>query len=253
MLCAVKLGRHGILRAGKIRELVERLEASFGRQERPYRFDPMEELVSCILTQHSSDASSYPTFSRMREIYPTWEEVAAAGPEALASTIRTAGLANQKAKSILGCLEAIHERVGEYSLEPLRTMGTLEARDWLTSLPGVGPKTASIVLCFSFGRETIPVDTHVFRVSKRLGLLPEKADANAAHDILMELVPGTLAYRFHVALIHHGRTICRAPRPLCASCPLTDLCTFFKANVKLIEGDPRAKRASGNRGSSKET
>ena len=137
-------------------------------------------------------------------------------------------MANQKAKSIIGCLNAIKARTGYYSLEILRDMRTMEARDWLTQLPGVGPKTASIVLCFSFGRETIPVDTHVYRVSKRLGLIPETDDANKAHDTLLKVVPPELSFRYHVAFIQHGRTICRAPVPNCGVCPITDLCPWFK-------------------------
>jgi endonuclease-3 len=188
----------------------------------------MEELVSCILSQHTADANSFPAFTRLRETYPDWQDIVTAGPTKIAETIRNAGLANQKAKSIIGCLNAIHQRTGDYSLEILRNMPTLEARQWLMDLPGVGPKTASIVLCFSFGRETIPVDTHVFRVSKRLGLIPESDDEKKAHDTLLKVVPKDLAFRFHVTFIQHGRTICRAPLPQCEACPITDLCPWFK-------------------------
>ena len=102
-------------------------------------------------------------------------------------------------------------------------------------LPGVGPKTASIVLCFSFGRETIPVDTHVYRVAKRLGILPDGVDEKKSHDILLQLVPNDLAFRFHVALIQHGRTVCRAPTPLCPSCTVADLCKWRQTQLKRIK------------------
>jgi len=223
------LRRIGICSPGEIRRLVERLEEVLGRPRRIARFDPMEELVSCILSQHTTDASSFPAFTRLRESYDDWADIATAEPADVAKVIARAGLANQKAKSIIGCLRAIEEKTGGYSLEFLREVPTLEARDWLMELPGVGPKTASIVLCFSFGRETIPVDTHVFRVAKRLGILPETVDEKKSHDVLLDLVPKDLAFRFHVALIQHGRTVCRAPRPSCPECSVRDMCRWFKS------------------------
>lgn len=221
-----------------VRDLLETLEGVHGRPRYLPRFDPMDELVSCILSQHSADANSFPAFTHLRETLPTWEEVAETPPAALAEIIRGAGLANQKAKSILGCLRAIYERTGEYSLDVLRAMPTLEARDWLRSLPGVGPKTASIVLCFALGRETIPVDTHVYRVSWRLGIIPEELGEVKAHEVLMDEVPPDLAFRYHVTLIQHGRVICRAPLPFCDRCPVTDACPWFQ------EGGPDARRQS---------
>jgi len=201
------------------------------------RFDPMEELVSCILSQHTSDANSFPTFTRLRETFPEWSEMAAAGPERVADVIRQAGLANQKARAIVACLREIEARNGAFDLEPLRRMPTLDARRWLMELPGVGPKTASIVLCFSMGRETIPVDTHVYRVSWRLGLIPETLGEIKAHDALMEQVPSDLAFRYHTTLIQHGRTICRAPLPRCEICPVTDACAWYR------KGGPRKREA----------
>ena len=220
-----------------VRELVERLEERYGRARMISRFDPMEELVSCILSQHTTDASSFPAFTKLRETFPDWQEVVDAGALEVAEVIAGAGLKNQKAKSIIGTLSLIKERTGEYSLESLRQMPTLEAREWLMSLPGVGPKTASIVLCFAMGREAIPVDTHVYRVSWRVGLIPEEVGENKAHDLLMQVVPGDLAFRFHTALIQHGRLACRAPLPICDICPVTDLCRWYK------KGGPQKRKA----------
>ncbi len=200
----------------------------YGRPRRIARFEPMDELVSCILSQHTSDANSFPAFTRLKETFPTWDLIVNAGPEKLADVIRKAGLANQKAKNIIGCLNRIFETTGSYSLEHLRAIPTLQARKWLMDLPGVGPKTASIVLCFSMGRETIPVDTHIYRVSWRLGLIPEDVGEVKAHDLLLDLVPDEMSFRYHTDLIQHGRVICRAPIPDCAACPLSDVCRWFK-------------------------
>ena len=223
--------RPAIGRPEAVRSLIERLEERYGRPEWAPRYDPTEELVCCILTQHTTDATAFPAFDKLRETYPTWQEVVDGGPESLAKVIQRVGLANQKSRSIVGCLKEIHARTGGYDLELLRPMPMLEARDWLMSLPGVGPKTASIVLSFAFGREAIPVDTHIFRVCKRLCLIDAKEDEKKAHDSLLNTVPEDLAYRFHVALIQHGRRVCRAPKPKCSECWITDVCCWYKANA----------------------
>lgn len=219
----------------KIREIVERLEKIYGKATLERDFEPIDELISCILSQNTSDTNSFPAFYRLKETYPHWELALEAGPEAVAEIIRRAGLANQKARSIIGCLQAIKNQRGNFDLNFLKQMPLLEARQWLMSLPGVGPKTASIVLSFSLHMPAIPVDTHVYRVAKRLGLIPEKADANKAHDILLEIVPVEIAFDFHVALIRHGRQICKAPRPQCPLCPLKDLCSWYQKHQKEFE------------------
>lgn len=212
-------------------ELVERLEAEYGRARMIPRFDPMEELISCMLSQHSSDAASFPAFTHLRETYQDWQAIVDAPQPELADVIRGAGLANQKSKSIIKTLTAIKERTGDFDLELLRTMPMLEARTWLMELPGVGPKTASIVLCFAMGMPAIPVDTHVYRVSWRVGLIAEVGDAKA-HDLLLAIVPPDLAFRYHTALIQHGRLTCKAPVPLCSQCVVTDLCDYYQKGGK---------------------
>lgn len=227
-----------------VRRLIEALEELHGRPRFVNRFDPMEELVSCILSQHSADANSFPAFMKLRSTYPDWEVVAALPESELADVIRKAGLANQKARSIKASLKAIHDATGEYSLEHLRSMTLDAARTWLLKLPGVGPKTAAIVLCFAFGRHAIPVDTHVHRVGVRLGLIPFGMDENKAHDWTLEVVPEDMAFRFHVTLIQHGRKVCRAPKPLCQNCPVTDSCLAFRKQdfaTKPGKVKPRAK------------
>ncbi len=200
------------------------LETIYGRTRFIPRFDPMEELISCILSQSSSDSSSFPAFTRLRAAFPDWLVMAQAPPEEITPLIKAAGLANQKTKAIQSCLKEIYARLGNFDLEFLRSMPEPEAMKWLTSLAGVGPKTASIVLCFAFGRAAIPVDTHVHRVSQRLGWIGPKTNETKAHKELSAMVPAQDAWRFHTLLIQHGRLICKAPKPICTECPLLELC-----------------------------
>lgn len=210
-----------------VEEIVAELERVHGRPRLISRFDPMEELISCILSQHTTDANSFPAFTRLLSTFGSWQEVVDAGPVKVEEVVRSAGLGSQKAKHIIGSLTEIKNRTGEYSLNALRGMPMLEAREWLMTLSGVGPKTASIVLCFSLGEPAIPVDTHVYRVSWRLGLIKQDLGEGKAHDKLLEIVPPDLAFRFHVALIQHGRKICKAPTPLCEECTLKEGCRMY--------------------------
>lgn len=200
--------------------VLDQLESVYGQTRFIPRFDPMEELVSCILSQSSSDTSSFPAFTRLRAAFPEWGTLACSPPDQIAPLIRAAGLANQKTKAIQACLQEIAARTGRFDLEILRGMEDEEAMSWLTSLPGVGHKTASIVLCFAFGRPAIPVDTHVHRVSRRLGWTGPKSSDSKAHKELLSFVPPSEAWRFHILLIQHGRVLCKAPAPLCSKCPL---------------------------------
>lgn len=211
-----------------IRKLVEALERQYGAGDERKRLEPVDELISCILSQHTSDAASFPTFFRLRERFPTWEQVARLDERRLADEIRAAGLANQKARSIRAVLRELRKRFGGYTLEPLRAMEMEEARRLLLSLPGVGPKTAAIVLCFGLGFPAIPVDTHVFRVAWRLGLIEKRVGADRAHRLLEQMVPPELAYRFHVALIRHGRRTCHARKPACDDCVVRRRCAWYR-------------------------
>jgi endonuclease-3 len=213
-----------------IATMLAELEQQYGASRFIPRFSPMDELVSCMLSQHTTDVNSFPAFTRLLERFGSYEVIARAPTVEIADTIRGAGLANSKAKHLRATLGLIHERFGEITLEPLRYLRTDAAKDWLTELPGVGPKTASIVLCFAFGRESIPVDTHVFRVGWRLGLFPSRIGEVKAHTVLGEMVPPDVAFAFHTLLIQHGRMTCRAPLPVCERCPLTDRCAFFRTD-----------------------
>lgn len=214
-----------------IEEITRRLEAIYGEGVWAARWSAEDELVACILSQHTSDINSLRAFDSLKSHYPTWEDVIEAPTEELALTIRAGGLANSKAPRIQEVLVRIREKEGAVCLDCLRQMSDPEARDYLMRLPGVGPKTAAIVLCFALNRPVIPVDTHIFRVSWRLGLVDKRIGEAKAHDVLQSTVPAELVYRFHIALIRHGRTTCKAPTPRCAECVLTDLCMFYLQSV----------------------
>lgn len=215
----------------RIREITARLEAVYGIAEWRGRWNAEDELVSCILSQHTSDVNSLRAFDRLKQRYPTWDAVMEAPVDALADTIRCGGLADSKAARIQAVLHRIREQEGDVDLSCLQEMSDEEARAYLMALPGVGPKTAAIVLCFALNRPVIPVDTHVFRVAWRLGLIERRIGEAKAHDKLQAMVPADQIYRFHVALIRHGRQVCKAPTPHCSECPLTDLCAFYTAGV----------------------
>lgn len=208
----------------RVRAIHRRLRRRYGALEPPRRTDPLEELVFTVLSQNTSDANSSRAYAALRERFPTWEELAAARPEDVADAIRVGGLARIKAARILAILGEIRRREGRLDLSWMRRAPDAEVRAYLSSLPGIGPKTVAVVLAFSLGRPAMPVDTHVHRVSRRLGLIPPRASAEAAHGILEELVPPELRVALHVGLIRLGREVCGSRRPRCESCPLADLC-----------------------------
>jgi endonuclease-3 len=208
----------------RVRTILKRLQVRFGELAPPRVVDPLEELVLTVLSQHTSDVNAERAFGALRAAFPTWEDVVDAPVPLLTDAIRGGGLANTKAPRIQAILRAIHEREGRYDLSVLTTLSDAEARVYLTSLPGVGPKTAAVVLSFALGRDAIPVDTHVHRTARRLGLVPTRASAEVADRLLHDLVPDGLRTPLHVALIRLGREICKAPTPRCLSCPLKDLC-----------------------------
>ncbi len=185
----------------------------------------MEELILTVLSQNTSDVNRDRAYAAMRHRFPTWEALAEANPTELASSIRPGGLANIKAPRLLGILHEIQDREGgTLDLSWMRGATSSRVSEYLTSLPGVGPKTAACVLAFSLGRLALPVDTHVHRVARRLGFFDERTDSAKAHRVMEDLVPARLRVRMHVGMIRLGRTICRAGRPACGVCPLQDLC-----------------------------
>ncbi len=205
-------------------EIVASLSPLYGEPVWRPHGDPMTELILTILSQNTSDTNSGRAFMRLRLRYPTWDSLLAADPQGIEAEIAVGGLARVKAPRIKAILEEVWARRGALDLAHLAEMPLHGAKEWLRSLPGVGPKTAACVLMFAFGRPALPVDTHVHRVAQRLGLLPAKMGAADSHDRLESLLTPAEVYPFHISLIKHGRRLCRAQRPLCGKCPLLDGC-----------------------------
>ena len=229
--------------ASIVREIHRRLVRAHGPLDPPRRLDPLEELILTILSQNTSDTNRDRAYDAMRARYPTWEALARARPRDLVRAIRVGGLANTKAPRILAVLREIREREGGFDLSWMESATDREVEDYLISLPGVGPKTVACVLAFSLDRPALPVDTHVHRVASRLGLLPRGASAAAAHRLLRDVVPARLRVPFHVGLIRHGRTICKAGRPRCERCPIQDICPT--APIYLGDASKPGGRRSG--------
>jgi endonuclease-3 len=190
-------------------------------------FPPLDELISTILSQNTNDTNRDRAYHSLREQFPTWESVRDAHQKEIIEAIRVAGLANQKGPRIQAVLKGITEERGELNLDFLKEYSTEDAFDWLLQFKGVGPKTASIVLQFSLGKPAFPVDTHIYRISGRLGLRPLKMNADKTHTHLANQFPPETYYAAHLNIIRLGREICSARKPQCDKCPLQDLCEYF--------------------------
>ena len=243
-------------RPGLLAFVLDALEARYGRSTWARVHDPTSELVLTILAQNSADVNAEQAFESLRTRFPggltpqsgaggkdnrpgwgglglertaapDWLAVEVAPIEDLVEAIRPGGLAQQKAPRIQNALRRIREVRGDHSLEFLADLAPLQARAWLTEIDGVGRKTASVVLLFSFGMPLMPVDRHVERVSKRIGLLPSKSTADEAHEYYLAMLAPEQAYDAHVGLITHGRMTCHAQRPTCDACPIAPRCRFI--------------------------
>ena len=237
-----------------LEDTLERLSELYGAQIWQRRLDPTSELILTILTQSTADVNAEQAFVALRTAYPSgkasehhepgvgwggdglpdgappdWDAVETAPTDELMAVIKPAGLQTQKAPRIQATLRKIREERGDHSLEFLGDLPPLEARAWLTAIPGIGKKTASVLLLFCFDQPLMPVDRHVERVAKRIGLLPPKAMPDLAHDQFLAMLADAPArsYETHVLLIHHGRAICQARSPKHELCPIRDRCRFY--------------------------
>jgi endonuclease-3 len=200
------------------------LEAQFGNPTPVRRRNPLDQLCLTVLSQTTTSTNTRRSYESLRAAFPAWEQVVNAPPHKVARAIKSGGLARVKAARLQASLRAIHRRAGKLNLSFLRRLSDREALEWLVALPGVGHKTASCVLLFALGRPVMPVDTHVLRLSRRLGLVPNSSHAPECQQILQSLVSNHRLYALHLNLIAQGRRICRARNPLCRECVLSSIC-----------------------------
>lgn len=203
----------------------------YGRPAWHNPMPPLDELVSTILSQNTNDVNRDRAFRALRERFPTWEAVRDADIYEVIAAISSAGLANQKGPRIQNILHDITIQRGSLDLSFLRDLPPDQARGWLLQFKGVGPKTSAIVLLFSLGMPAFPVDTHIYRVTGRLGVRPPKMSVEQAHEHLAALFPPESYYAAHLNFIHLGRETCHPRQPNCPACPLKDLCDYYAALV----------------------
>jgi endonuclease-3 len=207
-----------------IKEVIKLLEQKYGSCQWQSDRDPIDVLIGTILSQNTSDVNSGRAFASLKASFDSWEAVASAPAEHIARIIKSGGLHQIKAARIKQVLEQIEKEQGRISLDFLKSKTVAEAENYLMRLPGVGRKTASCVLLFSLGKPSLPVDTHIFRVAKRLGLIDSKVSIEKAPGLLQEQISPSKVYQFHVHMIEHGRQVCHARQPHCNKCILGGIC-----------------------------
>lgn len=215
-----------------VRAVERRLSVEHGLRPWRRQGSALDVLILTILSQNTSDVNRDKAYARLREKFPKWEDVLEAPLHDVEQEIRPAGLSKQKSPCIKRVLSEIQGQRGRLSLEFLRARPIDEALSWLVSFKGVGPKMAACVLVFAFGKPVFPVDTHIHRITKRLGWINEKTSADEAHNLLGALIPDDLKYQFHINLIEHGRNTCAAQRPKCSSCVVRQFCAFYEREIK---------------------
>jgi endonuclease III len=212
--------------------IIQNLERAYGVPENKWTgWDVLDMLVSVILSQATSDANSDRTYDALKARFPTWDAALRARESTIAGAIRLGGLANQKAAVIRALLRQIKERRGSLDLSFLRELPAEEAAQYLSGFRGVGPKTVACTLLFACGKDIFPLDTHIFRILRRVGLIPAKCSDEFAHRVMNRVVPAGKFYSFHVNLIRHGRKLCRPRDPSCERCPIVEYCDYGRERI----------------------
>ena len=208
----------------KVAIVLKLLNKAYGRPKPFKASDPVDELVRTVLSQNTNDRNSLRAYAVLKKRFKSWEGLIKTDTKRIAALIKHAGLANIKAKRIKEVLGEIRRREGSIDLSILDDMDIGSSFSYLRSLKGVGPKTAACVLLFSFGKAIMPVDTHIFRVAKRLGMIAQNTDIEEAHEVLTKIAPKGLIYEMHLGIIEHGRRTCKAQNPRCGFCVLYNMC-----------------------------
>ncbi|HSB11493.1 MAG TPA: endonuclease III [Blastocatellia bacterium] len=209
--------------------VIQNLKAVYGEPKPEQGLDPLDVLIETILSQSTTNANSRRAFEALKRRFPTWEAARRARVSSIEQAIKSGGLARQKSVRIRELLAQIHKRRRSLDLSFLTTAPLKEAKQFLSSFRGVGPKTVACTLLFACNRPLFPMDTHIFRIARRLGLLPEKCSDEEAHDLLGQMIPKKRYFEVHINLIRHGRKICRPRDPLCEQCCLVDYCEFYSS------------------------
>ena len=219
----------------KVERIALLLERRYGIPKKERRVDPLDTLIQTILSQNTNDRNRDTAYQRLKNRFPKWEDILPAKTREVMSAIRPGGLAEQKARCIHKLLRWIKRHEGHMSLSFLKEMDSEEIKKTMGHLKGIGPKTINCLLLFGLGREAFPVDTHILRVGKHLGFIPEEIDAEKAHEWMAPLVPKRKSLSLHLNLIQFGRSICTAQNPQCGNCFLTKECLHLKKMVRQIE------------------
>jgi endonuclease-3 len=230
--CAASSSRQTRSLRSMARKIDVILTALYGRKEIEGEEEPVDTLVETILSQNTTDKNSHRAFQILKRAYPRWEDMIGENPKRIAGLIRSGGLADMKAERILDALEFIRKSRGELCLDFLREMTPSQADQWLAQMKGVGPKTRGIILLFALRLPAFPVDTHIHRVTKRLGLIGQRVSREKAQEELAKLVPQEEFFNFHINLIEHGRAVCQARKPRCNTCKIRQLCDYYSKSVR---------------------
>ncbi len=217
--------------------VIQNLKAAYGVPECERGLDPLDVLIQTILSQSTTNINSYRAFDSLKRRFPTWDQARRARAASIEAAIRSGGLARQKSLRIKKLLNEIYERRGSLDLSFLFTTPLEEAMEFLASFKGVGPKTVACTLLFACNSPIFPIDTHIFRIARRIGLIPEKCSDEEAHRRMTRMIPEGRFYEVHVNMIRHGRKVCRPQQPLCQQCCLIDYCLYYEKNSQMNEDE----------------